>query len=269
MTALNSLPPAAKALIRNPILVAVFGLLGAAQLPQLFLQPSQPLVAAAVSLATTALFVLVVPFFQGGVLGMADEALAGRTDAGTFVSSGKANYVSLLLAYLAIFAINFGFGFAAVFAAIVGGVGLHAGGGEPGLAILGVVALVALLFVLAYLVFLFTVQFYAHAIVLSGSDLVSGFKRSVALVRRNVLSVLGYSLFLLVGSSVLGGVGSVASILLSPQPQPVGGALPEPSTPMLAGAAAAYVLALALLGAFYATYSVAFYRSIEDRRATL
>jgi hypothetical protein len=269
MAALNALPPAVKALLRNPRFVALFGLFGAVQLPQLFLQPSRPLVAAAVSLGTTGLFMFVVPFFQGGVLGMAEEALRGRAGLETFVSSGKSNYVSLLLGYLAVFAINFVFGIAAVFAAIFGGVGLYASGGEFGLVALGVVALVALVFVLAYLLFVFTVQFYAHAIVLSDADLVAGFKRSVGLVRRNVLSVLGYSVILLVGGLILGGIGSVASLLLSPQPEPIAAAIPEPSAPMLAGAAIVYVLALALLGSFYAVYSVSFYRSIEERRPTL
>jgi hypothetical protein len=39
--------------------------------------------------------------------------------------------------------------------------------------------------------------------------------------------------------------------------------LPDVSLPVLAVAAIVYVVALAILGAFYATYSVAFYRSID------
>lgn len=210
-----------------------------------------------------------MPFFQGGMLGMADEALDGRTSIGTLVSSGKANYLNLLLAYLAIFAINFAFGIVVMFATFFGWVGLFANGGEPSLAVLGVLVVIGLLFLLAYLLVIFTIQFYAHAIVLSDTDLVAGFKRSLSLVRRNLLSVFGYSLLLLAGSLVLGGIGTAASFFLSPQSQQTMVSVPDLSLPLIAGAAVVYVLVLALLGAFYVTYSVAFYRAIEKSRSAI
>jgi hypothetical protein len=77
------------------------------------------------------------------------------------------------------------------------------------------------------------------------------------------VSTLGYTLLLLVGSLLFGGIGGIASLLLSPQATEL--PLPDVSLPVLAVAAIVYVVALAILGAFYATYSVAFYRSIEQK----
>lgn len=89
MAALNSLRPAVNGLVRNPILVVVVGLFGLVQLPQLALQPTQPILAAIISLGLTGVMIVVVPFFQGGLLGMADEVLVGRTRLGTLVSEGE------------------------------------------------------------------------------------------------------------------------------------------------------------------------------------
>ncbi|MFC6875475.1 DUF7847 domain-containing protein [Halobellus marinus] len=266
MAALKSLHPAVTALIRNPILVVLVGLYGVVQLPQLALQSSQPLFAAVFSLGLTGVFIFVMPFVQGGLLGMADEALTGRTGWGTFVADGKSNYVTLLVAYLAIFAVNFVLGIVAFFAFVIGGLGFYMSEGGTNLAGLGIMLGIGVLFVLVYLLVMFFTQFYAHAIVLTDTDLVAGFKRSIGLVRHNLLTVLGYSLILLTGSILFGSIAGVASLLLSPQP--TGLPLPDPSLPLLVVAAIVYVVIIAVLGAFYATYSVAFYRSIEDRIPT-
>lgn len=269
MAALKSLRPAVRALVRNPILIVIVGLFGLVQLPQLALQPTQPIVAAIISLGITGVMLVVMPFFQGGLLGMADEALGGQTGFGTLVSAGKANYVSLLLAYLVLFAINFAFGIVAFFAVILGGIGLFAGESDPGFAAFDtsfiIILAIGLVLLLVYLLITLFIQFYAHAIVLSDTTLVDGFKQSVSLVRQNIVSTFGYTLLLLVGSLVFGGIGSLASLLLSPQATELPLSVPNPSIPVLAVAAIVYVGALALLGAFYATYSVAFYRSIEQK----
>ncbi|WP_096389958.1 DUF7847 domain-containing protein [Halopenitus persicus] len=265
MAALRSLRPAVGALTRNPILIVLVGLYGLVQLPQFALQQSRPLVAAAVSLGITGLLILFVPFFQGGIIALADEALSGRTGLDAFIAAGKSNYVSLLVAYLAVFAINLVFGFVAFLAGLLvvvfGGAGLLSGSPEMGLATLAIVAIVGLLFALVYLVVNFAIQFYAHAIVLDDADIIAGFKRSVGLVRRNLLSVLGYTAILIAGSVVIGGLSAGASMLLSPQPAAL--PLPETSLPLLVVAAVVYVVTIAVGGAFYAAYSVAFYRSIS------
>ncbi|QCC48485.1 DUF7847 domain-containing protein [Halobellus limi] len=266
MAALKSLRPAASALVRNPILAALVGIFGLIQLPQLALQAFQPLLAALVSLVLTGVMILVMPFFQGGLIGMADEALDGTARVETLLAVGKRHYVSLLVAYLVVLAVNFTLGIAAFFAAIFGGAGLFALDAASNVVGLGALAAVGLLFVLAYLLIAFFVQFYAHAIVLSDAGVVAAFKRSVGLVRRNLLSVGGYTAILLVGSVLFGGIGGVVSLLLSPRPTAL--PVPELSTALLVGAAIVYVVAIAVFGAFYAAYSVAFYRAIDDTTPT-
>jgi len=115
MAALQALRPAASGIARNPILLVITALFGAAQLPNLLIQPTRPLLASVISLATTGLLILVLPFFQGGVLGMASEAVRGETSLSTLVAEGKANYLSLLLAYLVLLAINLVFAFVVLF----------------------------------------------------------------------------------------------------------------------------------------------------------
>jgi len=162
-------------------------------------QSTSPVLASAISLVTFGVMILVLPFFQGGLLGMADEAIAGEARLGTLVAVGKANYVPLLLGYFVLLAVNMIFGFLAFMGAIIviiggsiagmgGGVGTGMGGGagtgvdapvvgfDPTL--LAVVGVVAVGLVLAYLLVTFFVQFYAHAVVLDGSELVDGFRRA-------------------------------------------------------------------------------------------
>lgn len=62
---------------------------------------------------------IVMPFFQGDLLGMADEALNGQTGLGTLVSEGKTNYIRLLLGYLALFAVNLVLAVAAIVYVVV------------------------------------------------------------------------------------------------------------------------------------------------------
>lgn len=262
MGALSSLRPALGGIVRNPVLPALIGLYGLVQLPQLLLQGQDPLVAAAVSMFASVLILVVLPFFQGGILGMADEALTDRTSLGTLFSAGKSNYFTLLLAYLLVFGLNMLVGFFVFFGLAVGVAGLFAAGNDPGMAAIVVFGVFALVVVLAYLLVYFFVQFYAHAIVLSDADLIDGFKRSVTLVRDNLLSTLGYTALLVVGGGLFGVLGGATSVLLSGGEVPVA-QFADPSPSILATSAVIYVLATAVLGAFYATYSVSFYRDLE------
>ena len=86
MPALRSIRPAVGGVARNPVLVAVSALFALAQFPDLIVRPTaSPGLAAAVSALTFGVLILVVPFFQGGLLAMADEALDGRTGVAGFV----------------------------------------------------------------------------------------------------------------------------------------------------------------------------------------
>lgn len=262
MGALSSLRPALGGIVRNPVLPAFVGLYGLFQLPQLLLQGQDPLVAAAVSLFASVLLLVFLPFFQGGLLGMADEALADRTSIGTLIAAGKSNYLTLLLAYLLLFGLNLAIGFFVFFGLVLGGVGLFAGGNEPGLAAIAVFGVFALVVVLAYLIAYFFIQFYAHAIVLSDADLVDGFKRSIHLVRQNLLATFGYTALVTVGGGFFGALGGVTSVLLSGEEMSIA-QFGDPSPSVLVAAGVVYLLATAIMGAFYATYSVSFYRDLE------
>ncbi|MFD1571690.1 hypothetical protein [Halorubrum laminariae] len=299
MAALQSLRPAVSSIVRNPILVGVAALFAVAQLPSLLVPPSRPVLSMAVSLGMFGVYVLVLPFAQGGFLGMADEAVAGRTRLGTLVSVGKEHYVSLLIGYLVLLALNFAFGFLAFFggmAVLIGGAytagsagsggsnaggtggmgGVEAGAGGLGIdpGVLAAAALVGLGLLLVYFLVTFFVQFYAHAVVLDDTDLVAGFRRSAGLVRHNLLSAAGYTLLLLVGGTVFGGIAAVSSSVAAvvfgggmPEGSPIAELLPTAS-PVIAGVGLiVYVVLIGLVGAFYGTYSVAFYRSISDSAA--
>lgn len=262
MAVLKALQPAVSGLLRNPILFVITGLYGIIQLPQLLLQGQDPIVAALVSLVFSGILLFVFPFFQGGLLAMGDEAITGTTSLDTLLQAGKSNYIALLLAYLILLAINLVFGMMLFFGILIGGVGLYAGDVQPSLAVITLLVGIGLLFVLAYVLVLFVVQFYAHAIVLNDAELIDGFKQSVGLVRRRWLSVAGYSVLLAVGGAFFGAIGAVATTLFTGEPL-FGRAMPDLSIPLAIGALLVFLLSTAFIGALYATYSVAFYREIS------
>jgi len=261
MAAIRSLKPAIGSLVRNPIIIVVAAVVGLLQLPQLLVPTTSPLLATAVSVGVSGLLLFLLPFYQGGIIGMADDARTGTTSIGTLIEAGKSNYVSLLLSYVVVVAIAIAFGIIVAIGAVVGGVGVVAGGGQPSPAILAVVGLIGLLLLGGYLVVMVFIQFYAHEIVLNDAAVAEGFTGSASLVRENLLSAIGYSLLMFVGGGLIGGLSGAASILLSPQP-PLQSMLPALSLPAMIGVGLVSVLATALLGAFYATYSVTFYRDI-------
>lgn len=262
-------------MLRNPVLFGVAALVSLLQLPQFALQlsPVDPLVTSVVSLALTGVFVFVVPFVVGGMLGMANEAIDGETRLGTFVAAGKASYVSLLVAYFAVLVASFVLGIVTTIVVLVGGVAAVAGGSGGHLALLGVGGVVLLVLLVAFVAMLF-VQFYPQAIVVDGLGALDGAKRSVGLVRRNLLSVVGYTLLVTVVSSLFGLVGGLASVVFAPPstaspaatPTPFAG-LPEPSLGLAVALGALVLVGGALLGGFFATYSVAFYRDLRHATA--
>ncbi|WP_435073270.1 hypothetical protein [Halorubrum sp. HHNYT27] len=281
MAALHALRPAVGGIVRNPILLLVTALYGLAQAPNFLVPSTRPGLAAVASLVTFGVLILALPFFQGGLLAMASEAIEGRTGLGTLVAEGRENYLSLLLAYLVLLAINFAFGFVGFMGAliaVVGGTATTAVAETPGFGVdptvLAVLALVVAGLLLAYFLVAFAIQFYAHAIVLDDAELVDGFRRSVGLVRSNLVSVVGYTLVLLVGGVILGTLAAVASVILGPQSAgtaatPLGGLVSvEPTLPVLVVVGVGYLLLTSAFGAFYATYSVAFYRGISGNDAS-
>ena len=261
MVALQSIRPAVSSIVRNPLLLVVTAAYGVLQLPQFVGQSLSPLAGAALSLAVSGLILVTLPFYQGGLLAMADEARTGSTALSTFISAGKSNYLALLLAYLGLIAVATVFFIIGFVVAIFGGISVIAGG-DANTALLVILGLLGALIVLTYLLAMFFIQFYGHEIVLGDSDVIEGFKNSVSLVRSNLVSVLGYSIILFVGGAVLGVFASVASIVFTPD-NPLASVLPDLSIAILLAAGVVYLVSSALLGAFYATYSVCVYRELD------
>ncbi|AKU09322.1 MULTISPECIES: DUF7847 domain-containing protein [Haloferax] len=279
MAALQAIGTAAGSLRRNPILFVVAAAFSLIQLPSLFAQAVSPLIGSIVSLGFSGLTVFVVPFFLGGVLGMANEAIDGHTSLGTLVNEGKSHYVSLLAVYFSLLAVNLVLAFIGVFASLFFGLLLIGSGSQPGTATLAVLAVIVLAVTLTYLAVVFVMQFFGHAIVIDDLGAVDGVKRSISCVRNNLVSVFGYSVIVGLGGLLAGVVGGVASLLLTPSLQHQGAAvagsetgataasafssLPTVGVVGMVAIAVGLVLVSGLTGGFFAAYSTAFYRSIR------
>lgn len=265
------------------VVAAAFSLL---QLPGFVAQSISPLLGSLVSLLTTGLFVFVFPFLFAGVVGMADEALRGETSLGAFVASGTDHYVSMLAAYLLLFGASVVLGLAVFFGTLLlGGVAFAAGAGDVAGRTTVLVA-VGLLLVGGFVLFvlpLFFVQFYGHAIVVDDLGAVAGLKRSVSCVRHNLLAVLGYTVVVGVVGAGFGLFGAVFSLLTTPRftgagtgmagaapgatapPVPVGA--PSVGPAAVVALAVVFVLASGVVGGFFAAYSTAVYRRIRPAAA--
>jgi len=205
-------------------------------------------------LVLTALLAFVMPLFIAGTVGMAHEAASStKTSLSSFVRYGKQYYLSVFGAYL-------------LFTAIVST--LQMGGGFLGGIIavttesLGVLAVGALVFVVAYLAVTLLLQFFAVAIVVEDQRAVGGLRRSASVVASNIGSAVGYSILLgviylavtvVVVGSVLLGNAVVATTL---------------STPLVV---ALVFLVASPVSAIHFVYMVVFYRSLvasEDLSTT-
>lgn len=261
VTVLHALRSATSALRRNPVIVGVMFVVVLLQIPLQLAPLADPMLSSVVSLGITAASVFVVPFVLGGLLGMADEALVGTTSLSTFLEEGKHNYVSLFGAYLLILGASFVFGIViaigTVFAVLVAlGVG-----GSATLASVGIVAVVVVLLLFVPLLF---VQFYGQAIVLDGEGAIGGFRRSIGVVRRNLVSVFGYTVLVFGVSIVFGLLASVPVFLFrGQQTELYASMLPEVSTGVLVGLLALGVVVSSVLSGLFLTFSVAFYRRIS------
>jgi hypothetical protein len=265
-TALRRTP---STLASDPVLFVPVLLLTLLQVPQLLLQSSAPILASLVSLAASALYLVAVPFIQAGLIGMADEALDGRTSLSTFVAAGTEHFVSVFVVYLILLGVNIALGAIAFVAGIVGVVsffpGGEAGAGGPNTALLAAVGLVLLAVVLAYLVVAFLIQFYGQAIVVDDYDAIDSIRHSAGVVRRNLVSVLGYTLLVGVLAGAFGLVVGLGSALAAPQFGASGPVDPFvvslPSLGAVAASAMTVVLGT-LFGGFFGTLSVAYYREL-------
>jgi len=178
MAVLNALRRTPSALRRNPVLLVPILALSLIQVPQLALQAVDPLLSSIVSLGMSLVFLVVMPFFHGGLIAMADEALDGRTALQTFVDDGKSQ---LRLAARRVSRPDGGQlrpRMVAFFVALFGGIFVLGGGGleSASLAVLAAIGIVVAIVVLLYLLVLFFLQFYGQAIVLEDMGAVDGLK---------------------------------------------------------------------------------------------
>jgi hypothetical protein len=272
MRPLNALQQAVSTAVREPIVLGVAALVALLQIPILLSQLLPPVYAVFASLGANLLVLLLSPFTQGGMLGLADSALDGEGDVRTFLSAGREHYVSLFAAFLVLFAVNtalviatlvlllvLGTGFGALAASANGapGIAIPGGVGAVGVVVVAVVGLVALLYLLAFLF----IQFYAQAIVVDDYSAVESFKRSASLVRQHFVSTLGYSLVALLVGGTAGVVIGVSSTLLGSAPDALQMEVTWPA--LIAGILLLVVVLSTVVSAFTSLYSVAFYRDIS------
>jgi hypothetical protein len=192
MVMVSAFKDGSAALRANPTLLVAGLLVGAGgQLQYLDQVVDSPLVSAGASLG----WLVVFPFVLGGFIGTARAAIEG-TDASIhqFVTTARTHYVRLLVATVAFLLIILGTAIGAGTVGLVFGVGSMALAAinETAAFVGGVVSLVVWL--VSLLVVIMFVQFYDAAIVIEEQSVTDSFRRSVALVRANLTSVVGFSL---------------------------------------------------------------------------
>lgn len=268
MGARSELSTAVDVLARNRVLfVAAFvsALVGSAGNAVQYLGP--PALVGILSFAVSAVLLFVTPFVEGGLYGMAEEGLIGRTSFGTFLAEARANYLRLLAGRFLLVGVLIAVYVAVVLVVLLvlfglGAVGMATGGvGDFGPAILVVVALLVVFLTLVVLTPLFLLQFYGPAIVVTDSGVVESFRRSYRLVRDNWVSVLGYDAVLVV-LTLLGGLPYwVLFARRFGQFEPGMAATPFVGmSPALAvGYLVAGVLVAIPVAAFTSTYQIAFF----------
>ncbi|WP_187367400.1 hypothetical protein [Haloferax sp. KTX1] len=250
MGVLQALQRTPGALKRAPGLVIPQLIVFVLVLPQLLLQTTYPFVSMLYSLGSSLILLLGMPFIQGGMFGMANEALTTRSSLSRFVSDGKANYVQLLVAYIVLVVVNGVIGAVGVGS----GIGAVVGHGSVRIVFIGLAAVAGLL----YLVTVFVLQFYGQAIVISGASAIASFKRSYRIVRENLLAVGGYTLVALVIGMLVGGIYGGISLVASPEATTMIG-LPPLSTPLLVVVGLLAAGIGSIVSAFMLTFSVAVY----------
>jgi len=274
MAVLQALRDAVETLQRNPVLFVAAALYALAQTPGLLLQVAgNPLLNLASS-GYNLLFYLVMPFFLGGTIAMAREGLSGPTDLSRLWTGGKRYYLRILVVVLIGLVAYFvvGFGMFMLVIALVLALGANfesalaghgAGLGGMSMAAVALIGVLVLLFALVILAVLFLLQFYAHAIVVDDADAVGSLKRSYAVARGNVVSVLGYDLLATVLGLLIVAVPFAFVFVVAGG---FGGLSAAAWSVRLAYVALTVVLS-AVSGAFGLTFSTAFYVRLTDGNA--
>jgi hypothetical protein len=267
MAVTTALRDALSLLRKHPVLFIPMAVFAVLQIPQLFMNTLDPLVSIAGSLLFTAIFAFVTPVFHAGTIGMTDDVASGRpTSLSRFWTHVKEHYVSVLGAYLVVLGVSFGFGFLLFFGGIVAGAAVI--GADAGLGVTVAVGLVAALVSLVYLIGLFAVHFYAHAIVIEEYGVTGGLTRSVEVVRNNIVSVLGYGVLSTVIGGVIGAIYAGLIMLVFPMSGAPGEPAPMPDLVPAVLGSVGVVVTMTLFTTFFLAFSVTFYRTLIDTDET-
>lgn len=276
MGTVSALSTSIDALRRNPVLFAgafLVSLTSGVFIGTQALQPGplgQPGRFTRLSGLLTALVYLALPFFFGGLCAMANEGIRGRTTLRTLLSAGKRYYIELLVATILFLALTY------LVAFVIGAIGIGIVLGavfvvdptifSPTTAIALAVVVTSLLAALP----VFFLQFYAPAVVVSDADVIESLKRSYRAVRSNLLATLGFDAVYLVVLTA----GSLPTIVLYAKwLAETDFATAEPATAnfspfvgldgeLLVAYFVSTVVLGTLVGAFFWTYQVAFYREV-------
>ncbi|MDF9748231.1 hypothetical protein [Natrinema salsiterrestre] len=180
------------ALRSNPILLVAGLLIGAGnQLQYADQLIESPLLSAGVSLA----WLVVFPFVLGGFIGTAQAAIEGTdTSITLFFTAARTQYLPLLLGTVLFVLLVLGTAIGLGLIGFVLGIGsmVLAVINEMAAFVAGVVSI--LIWLVSILVVIMFVQFYDTAIVIENESVTDAFRRSIALVRSNLKSVVGFSL---------------------------------------------------------------------------
>ncbi|MFB6182996.1 MAG: hypothetical protein ABEI96_00435 [Haloarculaceae archaeon] len=223
---------------------------------------------------------LLVPLLVGGVVAMAAEAVSGRTDLDTFRAAATSNYLGLVAGFLLVGVVVFVVYLVFVVLFLVVGLaafGLGSAAGAAGMAgSLVVLVLGGLVGFVVVLLPAFLSQFFPAAYVIDDLKLTDAFRRSVGLIRGNVLSVLGFDAV----GFVVYLVSMVPVVLLfafavdydalSEQATTGGASMLATLSPTEFGAfLVASVVVGTVVGSFVYTYYAAFYVSVTRPSASL
>lgn len=188
----------------------------------------------AVILVSTIIFLFVSIFLQAGALGyVRDKIKQGQANLSVFMSSGSQYYLRIFLVGLLITLV-------AIVFVLVAGLFVAL------LKTVGIVIAVVIAAILVYLIFL--VLFAPYIIVVNNESAIASLKKSVGLVRKNLLRVLGIALILIVIGFAIGLVtGILLGLLNVVAPGPVSQVI--------------YALVSSLLNSFLGVFATASFMS--------
>lgn len=192
MATVSAFKHGAAALRANPVLLVPGFLLGiVSQLQYVDQLIDSPLLSAGVSLAWLVGF----PFVLAGFIGMARAAIKGTDVSLTrFVTEGRTHYRRLLLSTVLFLLLVLGTAIGLGLLGFVFGIASIALAAINEMAAFGAGVGSLLLWLVSILAVILFVQFYDAAIVIESKGITDAFSRSIALVRSNLTSVLGFSL---------------------------------------------------------------------------